>query len=248
MRAYKTLATAYDMLMADVDYDAWAAYLQKLIKKNMPGAKKIADVGCGTGSITTRLYALGYETVGVDFSGEMLMIAAEKARQAGERIIFMEQDIRALNLPGQDVIVAACDVANYLSVAELELFFTQARSILKEEGLLLFDISSKSKLLSMDGALFYEDYDALTYFWQNEVNAEKSKIKMELSFFFSQDAEKALYYREDEIQTQHIHDVEDVLQLLLRQGYQAKAYAFGTMDAPKAGAERIQFIAKKVSE
>ena len=52
LRAYQELAYAYNDLMMDVDYDMWAAYINRLL-----GGKKlrIFEAACGTGNITRRL-------------------------------------------------------------------------------------------------------------------------------------------------------------------------------------------------
>lgn len=46
-----------------------------LMLKHFPHAKRILDVGCGTGHFTRWYAALGYETVGVDISPIMLDVA-----------------------------------------------------------------------------------------------------------------------------------------------------------------------------
>ena len=48
-----------------------------LVKQAVPGAKRMLDVGCGTGAVLTELGALG-ETVGVDFSPLALEFANER--------------------------------------------------------------------------------------------------------------------------------------------------------------------------
>ena len=45
--AYEALASIYDVLMDDVNYDQWAEYLhQQLQKNNCPG-NCLLDLGCG---------------------------------------------------------------------------------------------------------------------------------------------------------------------------------------------------------
>ncbi|MBQ1188434.1 MAG: methyltransferase domain-containing protein [Peptococcaceae bacterium] len=77
--AYETLAVMYDALMDDVDYEAWADYIDRMLKKHGCPGKRLLDLGCGTGSISIPLAQKGYQVTGVDLSEEMLAVAREKA-------------------------------------------------------------------------------------------------------------------------------------------------------------------------
>ena len=114
------------------------------------GAKTVLECACGTGSLTVRLARLGYAITGSDLSGDMLMIARQKALDAGLRQLpFVCQDMRkiALHKP-VDAIFCACDGVNYL-LDGAEDFFRAAYKALKSGGLLLFDVSSDYKLSSV---------------------------------------------------------------------------------------------------
>ncbi len=59
------------------DLALWSDELEKLIAGN--GAGTVLDVGTGTGFLAMLAAGLGYETSGVDISGEMLAIGKKKA-------------------------------------------------------------------------------------------------------------------------------------------------------------------------
>ena len=78
MSSYDFLAGCYDRLTYDVDYSAWADYIEKhFAKAPLPG-RTVLDLACGTGSLTRELALRGYEMIGADQSPEMLAEAAEK--------------------------------------------------------------------------------------------------------------------------------------------------------------------------
>ena len=54
-------AEVYDKFMDNVPYDEWAEYLIGLLKENGVKDGLVAELGCGTGNVTTRLKAAGYE-------------------------------------------------------------------------------------------------------------------------------------------------------------------------------------------
>ena len=48
--AYSAFAAGYDRMMADVDYDGWANYIDGFLRE--AGAKSVLECACGTGSLT----------------------------------------------------------------------------------------------------------------------------------------------------------------------------------------------------
>ena len=79
MEAYTGFAYVYDEYMDNIPYDEWSEYLIELLKEN--GIEKgqcIAELGCGTGTVTRILDSNGYDCIGIDLSEDMLAIASEK--------------------------------------------------------------------------------------------------------------------------------------------------------------------------
>ena len=94
--SYNNLALVYDKLMEDIDYQAWANYLDQLISKYKAPGKELIDLGCVTGSISLKLAQKGYNVLGIDYSEEMLTQAEQKFRENNITIPLYHQDIREL--------------------------------------------------------------------------------------------------------------------------------------------------------
>lgn len=91
---------------------AWAALLLPLL----PGVPaRVADLGCGTGSVAALLTGAGHEVIGVDFSMAMLARASAKAGRtsgsgglAGGRFRSVAANVEALPLRDRlfDIVIA----------------------------------------------------------------------------------------------------------------------------------------------
>ena len=213
----------YDELMMDIAYNDWADYINGLLDINGVSEKaSILEVGCGTGSVTVRLKKKGYDIVGLDISHDMLRKAEEKARKEGVDIPFICQDLNEIDLHKKmDAIVAVCDVVNYVEEEKLKRFLLSAYEILKEDGVLLFDISSEYKLKNILGNnTFFEDREDITYIWSNKLNDEK--INMDLTMFIK---EGEVFKRYDEKHVQSIYSENSLLEALENSGFKdVKAY------------------------
>jgi SAM-dependent methyltransferase len=76
--------------------DAW----RRLLLSHLPTAPAaIADIGCGTGSLSVLLAAEGYAVTGLDFAPAMIRAARAKARAAGVSARFVLSDAAAPALP-----------------------------------------------------------------------------------------------------------------------------------------------------
>ena len=101
MNSYDFLAGCYDELTYDVDYSAWADYVEKHFRRCPLPGKTVLDLACGTGSLTRELAERGYEMIGVDQSPEMLAAAVEKNENVGGiPPMFLCQSMEKLDLYG----------------------------------------------------------------------------------------------------------------------------------------------------
>lgn len=246
--AYQAFASCYDSLMYDVDYDEWAKYLVELIKKHNSTAKTIADIACGTGSISIRFNKAGYSVVGVDLSNAMLDVAAQKARKIGAKISFVCQDMKNLKLHRQvDVVNCAMDGVNYLTSAdEMKRFFESANKLLKPSGIFMFDVSTEYKLGTIIGEdTFCDEVDNAAFIWASVFDSETLLSTMHLTLFVKTD--NNFYNRFEEQHIQRAHSLFEIESCLLSTGFEViGVYSFLGNDNAREDDERWQIVAKKV--
>jgi 2-polyprenyl-3-methyl-5-hydroxy-6-metoxy-1,4-benzoquinol methylase len=75
---------------------------RELLLSCLPAAPaRVADLGCGSGSLSVLLAEEGYDVSGLDLSDEMLTVARAKAEGAGVDVVFTQGDAASPDLePG----------------------------------------------------------------------------------------------------------------------------------------------------
>jgi len=246
--AYGEFAAYYDRLMQDAPYDRWMTFFQQAMARYQKMPRHVADLGCGTGTLTVRLFAEGYKVTGVDLSEEMLIAAQDKVTAHSPRLRFLCQDLRELRLPELcDVAVSFCDAMSYLlSEADLKQTFERVRACLKPDGLFLFDLHSLYKLRETLGQqVFYDLGDDVSYVWQSRFDAATDTVEYDVTFFALEKEREGLYRRFREVHHQRAYEVEVVTELLRGAGFNTvEVYADFSWDVPTATAERLFFVAR----
>ena len=243
---YTAFASVYDRLMANVDYPAWAAYYRELLRLKGVESGAVCECACGTGNLTLPL-AKTYEMTGADCSGDMLAVAADKARRAGLDIPFVQMDMRDLALHRPvDGVLCTCDGVNYLeSAREAAAFFLAAHRALRPGGALIFDVSTPYKLEHLLGNGFLgEDEGDIAYLWQNRFHSRGCRVEMRLVIFRRE--EDGTYVRIEEEQTQYGHSKAALKQELQAAGFtQIDVYGDRTLQAPAPMEKRWHIAAVK---
>ena len=242
---YQYLANLYDVFI-EVDYQAWSTFVTELIQKQLPKAKTVLELGCGTGNLTTWL-AQKYQVIGVDHSPTMLARAREKTKNLG--VLFLEQDMCQLILPEKvDVCVSTCDSLNYLlEPEELVQTFEKVHHYLNNNGLFIFDLNTPYKYETMlaDRAFSYTD-DKAAVIWDNTFDEESQINEYFLTIF-----EKSLdghYTRQEESHYQLAYNLDFIKQSLAFTGFELiNLYDDYTNNQPTETTQRVVFVARRVS-
>ncbi|MBQ7654327.1 MAG: methyltransferase domain-containing protein [Clostridia bacterium] len=243
--SYGIFASFYDELTADVRYDEYAAYVEKIFAKYCPEAEIVLDAACGTGSITRRLSKIGYDMIGVDVSPEMLGVAKEKSDGS---ILYLCQDLCELDLYGTiDACVCALDSFNHFESEEKLLeAFKKISLFMSDGGIFVFDLNTlyKHREVLSDNTFVY-DFENIYCVWQNFFNQGDSSVDIELDFF-----EKCgeMYKRHFESFSEFFYSDETVERLLEESGFEPVGHFDNlSFEKPSAESERTVFIARKTN-
>ena len=214
---YESFARVYDTFMDEVPYDDWTDCLVRELKKDGIRDGLVLDLGCGTGQMTQRLSAAGYDMIGVDRSAEMLEIAQE--RKGGRDILYLMQDVRQFELYGTvRAVISTCDSLNYVTDRnDLLQVFRLVNNYLDPGGLFLFDLNSFGyyEQLCADNT-FAESRDECSFIWENSFDPQTRINEYDLTLFLER--EDGLYERFLETHRERAWKVSEIYETLLEAG------------------------------
>lgn len=232
MEAYGDFAGVYDELMDNIPYEQWSLRLDTLIRKygvsrperNAEGIldgerNLVLDLGCGTGTLTELMYGLGYDMIGVDMSEAMLNIAMEKRVASGSEILYLNQDMRDLELYSTvGTVYSACDSLNYiLEEDELLQVFSLVNNYLFPGGIFIFDFNTDYKYRELIGnTTIAENREDCSFIWENYYDPEEGLNEYDLTVFVRQEEEN--FRRFSEVHVQRGYTLEQMMSLLERSG------------------------------
>ncbi len=145
MSVFAAYSRYYDLLYRDKDYAGEARYVFDLLTRHAAGAKRVVEIGCGTGGHARELAKLGLDVHGVDMSAGMLEMAEQKrgslSPELAGRLRFSQGDARTVRLGERaDAVISLFHVMSYqTSNADITAAFATAREHLAEGGVFIFD-------------------------------------------------------------------------------------------------------------
>ena len=246
---YDLIAPIYDEINAELDYSAWADFVEKLFDKFLPKRPELVlDLCCGSGRMTVELAKRGYDMTGVDYSEEMLGIARETAEREGvaEKNLWLLQDMRAFELYGTVGACLCClDSINHLtSPKDLDACLSLVHNYLDPDGLFIFDVNGREKFETVYGQTTYSmDLGDRFCVWQNDYDSKKKICDFYITLFSEDESGK--YERYDEVQSERMYTLRSLKKHLEGAGFELLgAYSDFDFTEGSDASERIYIAAK----
>lgn len=216
MEPYTSFAEVYDLFMDNVPYDEWCGQVVNILGDYGIRDGIVTELGCGTGNLTERLAAKGFDMIGIDCSPDMLEIAMNKKLKSGHDILYLCQDMRAIELYGTcRAFVSRCDAMNYLTspedvVAALRL----VNNYLDPEGVFIFDCNTvhKYETILADNTIA-ENREIGSFIWENSYDPETRINEYDLTLFIrdaqKKEGQEPLFRRFSETHFQRAYSIEE---------------------------------------
>lgn len=144
-------AEAYSKLEFPGTYYLAYRDLPEIILEHVKG-KKALDFGCGTGRSTRFLQNLGFNTVGVDISEDMLKKARELDPEGDYRLVG-DGDFNQFKRNAYDLILSVFTFDNIPTLEKKVKIFTELRNLMKSEGRLV-SLDSTPEIYTHEWASF----------------------------------------------------------------------------------------------
>ncbi len=274
MEAYTDFATVYDTFMDETPYDVWGDFVAGLIEKYgiskplVKGSEKqsangeedleealsqernlVVELGCGTGSFTMEMAGKGYDIIGIDLSPDMLNIARRKSAEAGLNIMYLEQDMRELDLYcTAGTIVSVCDSVNYLLEDEDVIeTFRLVNNFLYPKGVFIFDFNTLHKYRDVIGdATIAENREDCSFIWDNYYHEDEHINEYDLTIFVKTGKDEDLFRRFAETHYQRGYTLDEMKSFVSAAGLEfIEAIDADTHEKPDSDSERIYIIARE---
>ncbi len=165
-------ARAYDLLMADVDYEIIYKWLKPYLSKD----KMILDAGCGSGYLMLELLRNGYQAMGIDIDTKMLSVANDKLVSNHFKPMLYEHDLRDPLGIKVDIVLAMFDVINYFK--GIRSVFKNIYQGLNVGGIFIFDVYKDEIVEAYDQYTEIDD-DPFHYEWH--ISTKKNQLIHEVT-------------------------------------------------------------------
>ena len=245
---YAGFAAVYDLFMDNVPYEEWCTYLVRLLREYGCEGGLVAELGCGTGTMTELLAQAGYDMIGIDCSEEMLAIAMEKRAETGSEILYLLQDMREFELYGTvAAVVSVCDSLNYLlEDEEVVETFSLVNRYLYPGGIFIFDFNTVYKYEHVIGdATIAENREDCSFIWENYYHAREHVNEYDLTVF-ARETQGDLFGRFFETHYQRGYTLEEMENFVKQAGMKVELILDAdTRKAPDLQSERIYIVARE---
>ncbi len=244
MDYYRGLAGVYDYLVAGVDYEGWADYVEEMIRRFGFRPASVLDLACGTGNTVLPMAKRGYRASGVDLSLQMIDLARRKAAEAGVEVEYHVGDIRDFLLERQvDLVTCFHDGLNYITDPDdLGRVFKNTARNLSPGGLFIFDLNALKWIGPADQHPVVIEDENMTIIYRTWHDTGASLWAVELTCFVR---EGELYRKFSEIHQERGYEPDQINKMLVEAGFSLLAvYDAFSFDPPHRGSRRHFYVAQ----
>lgn len=235
---FTALASVYDDIMAEVEYDEWCEFILDLARARGYRDGPLHDLACGTGNATLPMRQRGLPVSGSDASAAMLAVA--RAKLPGVELT--RASFSELDLDRRFALVYSVfdSLNNLLTDEEFRAAARNVRRHLEPGGLFIFDVNTDLGLRELwEGGKAEGWADDVYYSWSHEYDEATGLAHVEAychtesGSFVERHAERG-------------YDAEALLRLLGGAGFtRVEVVEFPSGESAPADAERVWAVAQR---
>lgn len=180
---YTDLSGYYDLMCADINYQAQTNTVLRLAQALGNGGKTHLDLACGTAPHIYHFLKAGYQSIGLDINQPMLDIAQQRCPQAQ----FMLQNMCdfTLNQPVDLVTCFLYSIHYSASISQLQHCISRVYQALKLGGIFCFNAVDKDKICNNSSVRHSAQHDGSQFVfesgWHYSGQGEQQALNLSIS-------------------------------------------------------------------
>jgi SAM-dependent methyltransferase len=169
----------------------------------------LLDLACGTGRHAIELTRRGYKVVGFDLSLPMLARAAEEAQERGQKLNFVQGDMREMTFEDTfDGIYCWATSFGFFEEEKNALVIQKAHKALKKGGQFLLDVANRDYLIRQQPSLAWFEGDGCICMDEMSIDWITSRMKVKRTMMMDDGRTKEIDYS---IRVYSLHELGKLL-------------------------------------
>lgn len=241
------LAEYYDVMHHHRNYCLECQFADSVIQEYCVGAKRVLDIGCGTGEHAIKMAQHGYEVMAIDASQDMIRLTEEKAKKAGVPIEARCADMYDLNTIGefQAAYCLGYTLLYMTTYQQVKRFLSTVNRALLPRGVLLIDfLNGWSLMEDFPRDKFVYKHEDTTIFRFEQASLNKKKRVKHIEFYYviqHDDGRVKTIFSEEDLR---IFFADEVHMLLSNSGFESiKSFGNYSLDTGVSEDTRVVILA-----
>lgn len=214
--------------------DAEVSFIEKSLSIQRGGV--VLDLGCGSGQHAVELASRGYNVVGYDLSLTMLAMAADEAQERGQKINFLQGDMREMAF--EEMFDGVFCWANSFGFFDEEKNVSVIRRVhraLRKGGMFLLDLINRDYICPRLPSLAWFEGDGCVCIDDAQFNAITSRLRVKRTIMIEDGTSREVEYS---VRLYSLHEIGKILheagfKVVEVSGHPATAGAFFDSESPR---------------
>ncbi|EYF06353.1 class I SAM-dependent methyltransferase [Chondromyces apiculatus] len=169
----------------------------------------ILDLACGPGQHAVELASRGYSVVGYDLSLAMLALASEEAQERGQKLNFLQGDMREMAFEETfDAVYCWATSFGYFDEEKNADILTRIHRALRSGGMLLLDVINRDYVACRQPSLVWFEGEGCVCMDEMQVDFFTSRLKVKRTVMFEDGRSRELDYS---IRLYNLHELGKLL-------------------------------------
>jgi SAM-dependent methyltransferase len=214
--------------------DAEVSFIEKSLSIQRGGV--VLDLGCGSGQHAVELASRGYNVVGYDLSLTMLAMAADEAQERGQKINFLQGDMREMAFEEMfDGVFSWSTSFGFFDEEKNVSVIQRVHRSLRQGGMFLLDLVNRDYICSRLPSLSWFEGDGCVCIDDAQFNSITSRLRVKRTIMIEDGTSREAEYS---VRLYSLHEIGKILhesgfKVVEVSGHPASVGAFFDAESPR---------------